>query len=57
MTQTLFQVTKTLQISLNSLLVTFYKPAREIWFQLLALSVGSVIYQLITNKLHRDSST
>ena len=44
-------------IAINSLLVAFYEPAREIGFLLLALSVGIVIYQLVTNRLHHGSST
>ena len=44
-------------IALNSLLVTFYAPAREVGLLLLALSVGIVVYQLITNRLHHGSST
>ena len=44
-------------IALNSLLVTFYAPAREVGLLLLGLSVGIVVYQLITNRLHHGSST
>ena len=43
-------------IALNSMLVAFYEPAREIGFLLLAVSVGIVLYQLITNRLHHGSS-
>ena len=41
----------------NSMMISFYEPARTVGYVLLALSIGIVIYQLVTNRLHHGSST
>ena len=41
----------------NSMIIGFYEPARTVGYVLLALSIGIVIYQLVTNRLHHGHST
>ena len=44
-------------IVLNSMLIGFYEPARSIGWLLLAVSIGVVLYQLVTHRIHHGSTT
>ena len=44
-------------VVLNSMLISFHEPARNIGWVLLGLSIGFVLYQIITNRLKHGSST
>ena len=44
-------------IVLNTMLISFHEPARQVGWVLLGLSIGFVLYQLLTNRLKHGSST